>query len=101
MSHFHFRQISDCHDVSFLGRSWVESFFIARDATLLAKPRDDATIVSRIASGTAHIEKIHTQDDTWVRVRVVAEGAEAQEGYMRRSEERRVGEEREYRWTRG
>lgn len=79
-------QIPDAQEDAFLGRPWVESFFIARDATLLAKPRDDATIVSRIASGTAHIEKIHTQDDTWVRVRVVAEGAEAQEGYMRASE---------------
>ena len=63
-------QIPDAQEDAFLGRPWVESFFT----------------IAHIASGAAYIEKIHTEDDTWVRVRVVMEQVQPQEGYMRASE---------------
>lgn len=79
-------QIPDAQEDAFLGRPWVESFYTARDTKLRAEPRDDAKAIARITSGTAYIEKIHTEDETWVRVRVVTEQAQTQEGYMRASE---------------
>lgn len=79
-------QIPDAQEDAFLGRPWVESFFTAHDAKLRAEPSDDAKTIAHIASGAAYIEKIHTEDDTWVRVRVVMEQVQPQEGYMRASE---------------
>lgn len=79
-------QIPDAQEDAFLGRPWVESFFTTRDTNLRAEPNDNAKIITGIESGSAYIEKIYTEDNTWVRVRVVMEQAPPQEGYMRASE---------------
>jgi len=81
------QQIPDTRSDTYLGRPWVETFYVEKDIVLREQPTHDSDTVALLEGGTHNIEKVKTVDDEWIRVRV--ENHEKQElltGYVEASE---------------